>query len=197
MQFNPLVIVFALPSLITLVVLRLRRRSWSEIASLLGWRTSPAIYFLWSLLLVLVITLPTIFLLFLLAPDLLRHPGPGTTEFYYAHLVPNLFTIALAFFNEALFTASGEEIFFRGWLEGLLVKRWGFAIGNLLQAIFFLLPHLLLLFVSLRLWPLLVIQLLAGWLLGWLRYTSGSIFPGWLSHAVTNTISDVIAMRWN
>ncbi|MGI8712783.1 MAG: CPBP family intramembrane glutamic endopeptidase [Solirubrobacteraceae bacterium] len=84
--------------------------------------------------------------------------------------------------------ALAEEMFFRGLVAGLLIKRFGFRKGNALQAMVFLAPHLLLLLVSLRLWPLLPLQLVAGWTLGWLRERSQSIGPPWLAHAITNLL---------
>ena len=39
--------------------------------------------------------------------------------------------------------ALGEEVFFRGLLAGVLIRRLGFAWGNLMQALAFLVPHAL------------------------------------------------------
>jgi membrane protease YdiL (CAAX protease family) len=86
----------------------------------------------------------------------------------------------------------GEEVLFRGLIAGVLVRRWGFARGNAVQALVFLLPHLLLLAVDARLWPLVVAQLVAGWLLGWLRHRSGSVLPGWLAHTAANLLAPVL-----
>ncbi len=84
--------------------------------------------------------------------------------------------------------ALAEEMFFRGFVAGLSFRRFGFKTGNLVQALVFFAPHLLLLLVSLSLWPLLPLQLIAGLVLGWLRQRSDSIGPCWLLHAATNTI---------
>lgn len=84
--------------------------------------------------------------------------------------------------------ALAEEVLFRGFLAGVLFRRFGFRRGNALQALIFLAPHTLLLLVSLSLWPLLPLQLIAGWFLGWLRWRSGSIGAPWLAHALTNLI---------
>jgi len=73
--------------------------------------------------------------------------------------------------------AAGEEMLFRGWLAGVLFRKLGFARGNAIQALVFLAPHTLLLLVSPTLWPILPVQLIAGWLLGWLRHRSGSVAP--------------------
>jgi len=76
-----------------------------------------------------------------------------------------------------------------------LFRRLGFARGNTVQALVFLLPHLLLLLVSRSLWPVIVVQLIAGWLLGLLRYRSNSILPGWLAHSLTNALGALAVMR--
>ncbi len=82
--------------------------------------------------------------------------------------------------------AVGEEMLFRGFLQGLLVKRFGFALGNLAQAVLFLVPHLLLLSIDTRLWPIVPVQAISGWVLGWLRHRSDSISGPALVHALVN-----------
>lgn len=86
----------------------------------------------------------------------------------------------------------GEEMLFRGFLAGLLIRRLGFAGGNAVQAILFLAPHALLLVVSVAFWPLLPAQLIAGWLPGWLRHRSGSIAPGWIADAAANILAPTL-----
>ena len=51
-----------------------------------------------------------------------------------------------------------------------------------------LLPHTVLLALDGSLWALLVLQFVTGWLLGWLRWTSGSFLPGVAVHAVVNIV---------
>ncbi len=87
----------------------------------------------------------------------------------------------------------GEEVFFRGLLGGVLMRRLGFAWGNLLQAVVFLLVHLPLLLVDTRLWPLLPAQFVAGWVLGWLRHRTGTYLPGAAVHATVNIAMGLIA----
>lgn len=84
--------------------------------------------------------------------------------------------------------ALGEEMLFRGFLAGWLFGRFGFRVGNILQALIFLAPHTLLLLVRVSFWPILPLQLIAGWALGWLRHRSGSIGPCWLAHSLTNVL---------
>lgn len=78
--------------------------------------------------------------------------------------------------------ALAEEMLFRGLIAGVLIRRLGFWRGNTLQALIFLAPHALLL-------PILPVQLLAGWLLGWLRNRSHSIGAAWLAHTGANLIA--------
>ncbi|MDN5769286.1 MAG: CPBP family intramembrane metalloprotease [Microlunatus sp.] len=85
--------------------------------------------------------------------------------------------------------AAGEEVFFRGFVTGLLARRLVSILGNLVQAVVFLLPHLLLLLVDVRLWPILPVQAVAGWLMGWLRLRHGSVLPAIGVHSVLNLVA--------
>lgn len=86
-----------------------------------------------------------------------------------------------------LLRAVGEEIFFRGLVGGALVRRLGFSWGNLLQSAIFLVPHMPLLLLDAALWPVLPLQFLSAWLLGWLRTKTGTFVPGGILHAIVNT----------
>jgi uncharacterized protein len=194
MFFNATTIFFLLPSVITLIVLRLRRQPWAKIFTLLGWRLGAPVYYLWALGLVLLTTLPGLAFVLLVLPDVYQHPAQGTTLYDFARLGFSFFSVLGAFLYEFCYTALGEEVFFRGLVGGWLMRRFGFWVGNSLQTLIFLLVHLPILLVGLNLWPLLIPQFLAGWLLGWLRYKSDSILPGMVLHGLTNTLSDVLAM---
>ena len=86
----------------------------------------------------------------------------------------------------AILRAVGEEIFFRGFLGGLFLRRWGLWVGNTLQAAIFLVPHLVLLSFDVHLWPILPVQFLGGWILGAVRFRSGSIVECSVLHAALN-----------
>ncbi|MDQ2713326.1 MAG: CPBP family intramembrane metalloprotease [Chloroflexota bacterium] len=195
MNINLTVLIWALPSFITLGVLRARKRPTKEIFALLGWRMCSLRYYLFGVGLALVIGGLIVLAFWLFAPDLLLHPAAGTTQAAYARLTPGPGTFLFIFFSEAVFNTLGEEIFFRGLLGGWLMKRCGFFVGNTIQALLFVLPHLLLiLLASPRYWLVLPFDLLAGWVLGWLRFRSGSIWAGWLSHTLVNTVSDLLPL---
>jgi membrane protease YdiL (CAAX protease family) len=186
-------IVLSIPSLIYVAVRRRRGENWRDVFGKIGWQGSRPIYFLWSLgVIILVGGLGWI--AFQAVPsDVLQDPNINISD--YTGWTISVTSFLLVWLREAFYVALGEEIFFRGFLGGWLVRRLGFAIGNTVQALIFLLPHLLLLLVSLNLWPIIAVQMVAGWLLGWLRYRSDSILPGWLAHSLINAFGALAAMR--
>jgi len=186
-------IVLSIPSLIYIAVRRRHGEKWNEILGKIGWQGSRSIYFLWSMgVIILVGGLG--WLAFQAVPsNVLQDPNINISD--YTGWTLSVTSFLLVWLREAFYVALGEEIFFRGFLGGWLVRRLGFAIGNTVQALVFLLPHLLLLLVSQSLWPIIVVQLIAGWLLGWLRYRSKSILPGWLAHSLINAFGALAAMR--
>src|SRR5699024_6975028 len=97
--------------------------------------------------------------------------------------------IFILFIKQLIFTAFGEEILFRGLIGGILFKKYFYVKANILQSIIFIIPHTLLLLISFSFLPFILLQLVSGWLLGWLRYKSQSILPSTISHSITNTFS--------
>ena len=186
-------IVLTVPSLVYVAVRRWRGERWDEVLGKIGWRGSRPVYFLWSLGVVIVVG-GLGWLAFQAVPaEVLQNPSFNISD--YAGWTLSLTSFLLVWLREAIYIALGEEIFFRGFLGGWLVRRLGFAFGNTVQAFLFLLPHLFLLLVSRSLWLVIIVQLVAGWLLGWLRYRSNSILPGWLAHSLTNAFGALASMR--
>ncbi len=70
--------------------------------------------------------------------------------------------------------AVGEEVFFRGFLQGLAERRWGAVAGVVIQV---------------ALAPLVVTQAVTGVILGWVRLRTGSIAPTSLAHVIVNLAS--------
>lgn len=92
-------------------------------------------------------------------------------------------------------TGFGEELLFRGLIGGMLGRRLSFWKANIAQAIFFIVPHLLILFDNPSYWPSVVVgPFLLGLILGWLRLRSGSIFPCWIIHGFGNVFSAILTM---
>ena len=185
-------IVLGIPSLIYVAVRRRRGEKWKEVFEKIGWRGSRRIYFLWSLVVIILVGGLGWLALQAVPSEVLQDPNINISD--YTGWTLSLSSFLLVWLREAIYVALGEEIFFRGFLGGWLVRRLGFAIGNTIQALVFILPHLLLLLVSQSLWLIIIVQLIAGWLMGWLRCRSNSILPGWLAHSLSNAIGALSAM---
>jgi uncharacterized protein len=179
-------IILNIPSLIYLAVQRSRGEDWKNIFQKIGWQGSRTIYYIWSLGVIL-LTAVLGWVAFRSVPsEILEDPNINVSA--YTDLRLSLTTFLAVLLREAIYVALGEEIFFRGFLGGWLYRRFGFGLGNMIQSLLFLLPHLILLVVSITLWPIVIVQFVAGWLLGWLRYHSGSILPGWIAHSLINAL---------
>jgi len=186
-------IVLTIPSLVYVAVRRRLGERWDEVLGKIGWQGSRPVFFLWGSGVVIVVGGLGWLALQAVPSEVLQDPSVNTSD--YAGWTLSLTSFLLVWLREAIYVALGEEVFFRGFLGGWLVRRLGFASGNTVQAFLFLLPHLLLLLVSRSLWPVIIVQLIAGWLLGLLRYRSNSILPGWLAHSLTNALGALAAMR--
>ena len=193
MDFPLQLIVLSIPSLIYVTMQRRRGEKWDEVFEKIGWQGSRPIYILWSLGLIILVGGLGLLAFRAVPSDILQDPNINISD--YTGWTLSVTSFLLAWLREAFYVALGEEIFFRGFLGGWLVRRFGFAFGNIVQALVFLLPHLILLLVSKRLWPVIIVQFIAGWLLGWLRYRSNSILPGWLAHSLINASGTLLAMR--
>jgi membrane protease YdiL (CAAX protease family) len=185
-------IVFSIPSLIYIAVQRRRGEKWNEVLEKVGWQGSRPVYFLWCLGVVIIVGGLGWLALQTVPEEVLQDPNVNVSD--YTGWTLSVASFLLGWLREAIYVALGEEIFFRGFLGGWLVRRLGFAVGNTVQALVFILPHLLLLLVSQMLWPVIIVQFVAGWVLGLLRYRSNSILPGWIAHSLTNAIGALAAM---
>lgn len=94
--------------------------------------------------------------------------------------------IAMALLYGVVKTGFAEELLFRGLIAGSLGRRLPLFWANLLQALVFLLPHLLVLVARPELWVILPIVFAASLFLGWARIRSESIAGAWLVHAAAN-----------
>ena len=94
--------------------------------------------------------------------------------------------VGMALLYGVIKTGFAEEFLFRGLIAGSLARRLGTKWGNLVHALIFLLPHLLLLTIMPELWPLLVIIFVFSLLMGYVRIKSESIVGPWIVHASVN-----------
>ncbi|MBN4071971.1 CPBP family intramembrane metalloprotease [bacterium AH-315-F18] len=115
----------------------------------------------------------------------------------FVNMAPTRSLIAGALIYGVLATGLPEELLFRGLIAGALFRRMSFWKANFLQSIIFLLPHLLILFIVPRLWPLAIVFPMAlGLASGWLRESSGSVLPSVVLHALPNVAGALWVLDW-
>jgi len=178
----------------------IRRKKWQGFLRYIGWY-QPTKKAMWAAT-AIALLVGGMFLVMLVAVPSLKQEmlSPDTAT---GKLIQNLnvrgFSVDL-FLSLAIIawiqTALAEEIFFRGFLAKGLIRRFGFSVGNVLQALFFGLLHGGLLLAvsgqSVASWMVLFIVLMpavCGWLIGWNNEKAGggSILPGWWAHGLGNT----------
>ncbi len=186
-------ILFSLPSYIYFLVNKARKQDTRRIFRNIGLTRPNRKFLLIGLVLGLIPGLFTLLITKYLPPVLLEQPGIAQSA--YSGWSLSIASFLLALLREAIYTALGEEILFRGFIGGLLIRRLGFATGNIFQSLIFLLPHALILTIDSKLWPILILQFIAGWLFGWLFYQSGSVFPSWVAHSLSNAFGALAFMR--
>jgi membrane protease YdiL (CAAX protease family) len=192
MEFPLQTVIWSIPSIAVVVFHKLRSETWRDSFSKVGWRGAGIRYLAAGLGLgfLTLVLLPV--LRQLIPAQVMSDPGLANSQYRGWSIGIGSFFLALVY--EAFYVALGEEVFFRGFLGAALIRRLGFHAGNFIQAVVFLLPHLLLLTAGLGLWPLLIMQFLMGWVQGWLLHRSGSILPGWLSHSLGNAFGALLFM---
>ncbi len=185
-------ILFSIPSLIYFTIQTRRGEKWRSVLKNLGLKGCSSAYYLEGVGIAAAVGALIWLVLRMVPSSVLVSPTVSVSA--YAGWPLSLPSFTYALLREALYVALGEEILFRGLLGGHLERRYGFTKGNTMQAFVFLLPHLLLLLVSLSFWTVVVAQFLAGWAVGWLRSRSGSILPGWLAHSLMNALGALSTM---
>jgi membrane protease YdiL (CAAX protease family) len=106
--------------------------------------------------------------------------------------------LAPALIFSFLATALPEEVFFRAFLGKRLGNKFGFFVGNTIQAALFGLLHGIMLFGRFGVAvPVLVIAFTGtlGWLMGYMNdKANGSVFPSWLLHGTANLYAVTLVM---
>ncbi|WP_160133922.1 CPBP family intramembrane glutamic endopeptidase [Halococcus salsus] len=156
----------------------------------LGLRVCSRQYLGWSLGLLVPFTVLFWGAVQFVPPAVIRDPNVSVALSSTTHL--SLAAVSSTVLYQVVLVTFPEELFFRGYLGGFLLRRYRFVVGNTVQALVFGLFHSPLVLVDRRLGALVVVQVLVGWLLGWLRYRSESILPGWVMHALSNVLLPVL-----
>ncbi|MGC5012856.1 type II CAAX prenyl endopeptidase Rce1 family protein [Streptosporangium sp. DT93] len=177
-------VLYCVPALVYVIVQsRGRDETFTSASARVGATRGSASAYGWALVVLLPLVLASWLAIVLIPAEILETPGVS---------IARLTSVSVAVGVVA--RAVGEEVFFRGLLGGVLMRRLGFPWGNLLQALLFLAPHLLLLLIDARLWPILPVQFAAAWLLGWLRHRTGTFVPGAAVHVIANITAGLITL---
>ena len=177
------VVLAALPFLFYFAYHRLRhKRSYREVARRAGLQLGEARYLAYSL----AFAAMSVVALLVWSPPLEVFLREGSPQRVFRGLGLGSNAIAMAILYGVVKTGFSEELLFRGLIAGSLSRRLSLLWANLLQAVIFLLPHLLILFTMPELWGLLVVVFVGALFKGWVRIRSGSVLGPWLIHAAGN-----------
>lgn len=144
----------------------------------------------------LLVSLAAVGALTLWPPPLEPFGREGSAQHAFVGLGLGVESLAIALLYGVVQTGFSEEFFFRGLIAGSLSRRLPVFWANVIQALVFLLPHLLLLTIMPEVWPLLIVVFGGGLFAGWIRLRSESILGPWILHASVNvTMALSVAIR--
>ncbi len=165
---------------------RLRhRRTWSEIRDRVGLKVGETRFLFHSGAISLALALALV----VWPPSLEPLTRPGSAQHQFVGLGMSATSVVLALLYGVVKTGFAEELLFRGMIAGSLGRRLPLRWANLLQALIFLAPHLLVLKFMPEAWVVLPLVFAGGLVAGWIRIRSGSILGPWLIHATANVVT--------
>ncbi|MFI5345167.1 MAG: CPBP family intramembrane glutamic endopeptidase [Elusimicrobiota bacterium] len=121
----------------------------------------------------------------------------GSMTAPFAGANPSASIIGSALLYAFVTTALPEELLFRGLIAGAIFRKLSFRTANVVQALIFTAPHLLILLVAPKIWFMMPGVFVMALALGWLRHRSGSIGPGILVHAASNLGGALAVLNWS
>ena len=96
-------------------------------------------------------------------------------------------SLALLAFSVAILTPFAEELLFRGFILGMLLKRYSDTQSVVISSLIFAIAHE----------PIAMVLAFGGGLLyGWVRVRTGSILPGMIAHAIWNGFITVVVIMY-
>ena len=169
-----------------------RKRGFREIARRAGLQLGESRYIGYCLALTLVV----VAVLVIWPPPLEPFVRQGSAMRSFAGLGLGAPSIVMALLYGMVKTGFAEEFLFRGLIAGSLSRRLSLLRANVVQALIFLAPHLLILFIMPEMWGLLPLVFAGALFKGWVRIKSGSIIGPWLFHGGLNvTMALSVAIR--
>src|SRR5262249_21889589 len=171
---------------------RFRKRTFQETAQLAGLQLCAWRYLVFSLVFALIGWAVGV----IWPPPLAPMIRPGSAQRPFVGLGLSARAIIKALLYGVVQTGLTEELLFRGLIAGSLSRRSRLLWANIIQAMVFVLPHLLILQFAPEMWWLLPIVFGGSLVYGWVRIKSGSILGSWLMHASGNVAMALsVAMR--
>lgn len=158
------------------------KRSFGEIAQRAGFRIGEGRYVGYSL----AFALAAVAILVIWPPPLEPFLRRGSPQQSFQGLGLGGPAVPMALLYGVVKTGFTEELLFRGMIAGSLSRRFSLLWANLVQALIFLIPHLLVLRIMPEMWGILPVIFAGSLFLGWVRIKSGSIIGAWLVHACGN-----------
>jgi membrane protease YdiL (CAAX protease family) len=158
------------------------KRGFSEIAKRAGLQLGDGRYIGYSVM----VALATVAIMVVWPPPLEPFLRAESPQRAFINLGLGGQAIAMALLYGVVKTGLTEELLFRGLVTGSLARRLPGVWANLLQALIFLAPHLLVLRVMPELLWIIPLVFAGALFAGWLRIRSGSILGPWLIHAAAN-----------
>lgn len=126
--------------------------------------------------------------LFIISHRLVRWPHPSRPDFSHIPSVVLLLTILMS----AVVAGVSEEAGFRGYMQGLLERRYGPALGIGITSFVFGLAHL----SHGAFVPAILFDIAWGALYGLLTYMSGSILPAVVLHSSADALEFIVAWKF-
>ncbi len=169
-----------------------RKRGFREIAQRAGLQLGEGRYVGYSL----AFALAAVAIFVIWPPPLEPFVREGSAQRSFVGLGLGGPTILMALLYGVVKTGFSEELLFRGLIAGSLSRRLSLLWANLVQALIFLVPHLLLLLIMPEMWGILPLVFAGALFKGWVRIKSGSIIGPWLIHASLNVAMSLsVAIR--
>ncbi|HSC26612.1 MAG TPA: CPBP family intramembrane glutamic endopeptidase [Vicinamibacterales bacterium] len=168
------------------------RRRIGEVAARAGLVVGERRYLAWCL----AASVATVAALAIWPPPLEAQLREGSAFRAFAGLGLSGSAVAMALLYGVVKTGFAEEFLFRGLIAGSLGRRLPTGWANLLQALIFLAPHLLILVTMPEMWLAIPFVLAGALFTGWVRLESGSLLGPWLLHAAVNVTTALsVAVR--
>ena len=96
-------------------------------------------------------------------------------------------SLALLAFSVAILTPFAEELLFRGFILGMLLKRYSDTQSIVISSLIFAIAHE----------PIAMVLAFGGGLLyGWVRVRTGSILPSMIAHAIWNGFITIVVIMY-